>query len=74
LGSVFINTFIIGSDKVTFTMYSSSTNESYGCRNIVKRLRRTEFAVKYSLPKYNHKIGAENSDTYVGLIYAKEVV
>jgi len=55
-------------------MYSSSTNESYGCRNIVKRLRRTEFAVKYSLPKYNHKIGAENSDTYVGLIYAKEVV
>jgi len=52
-------------------MYSSSTNESYGCRNIVKRLKRTEFAVKYSLPKYNHKIGAENSNAYVGLIYAK---
>jgi len=43
----------------------------YGYRNLVKRLRQARFKVKYSLPKYSHDIEAENSNTYVGLIYAK---
>jgi len=40
----------------------------YGYRNLVNRLRQAGFEVKYSLPKYNYNIGAENSNTYVGLI------
>jgi len=43
----------------------------YGYRNLVKRLRRAEFNVKYSLPKYIYNTEAENSNMYLGLIYAK---
>ena len=43
----------------------------YGYRNLVKRLRGAGFKVKYALPKYSHNIEAEDSNMYVGLIYAK---
>jgi len=43
----------------------------YGYRNLVKRLRQAEFKVKYSLPKYSHNVEAEDSNMYLGLIYAK---
>ena len=43
----------------------------YGYRNLVKRLRQARFKVKYSLPKYSHNIEAEDSNMYVGLIYAQ---
>jgi len=43
----------------------------YGYRNLVKRLRWAEFNVKYSLPKYIYNIEAEDSNMYLGLIYAK---
>jgi len=43
----------------------------YGYRNLVKRLRKAGFKVKYSAPKYGHNIEAEDSNTYSGLIYAK---
>jgi len=43
----------------------------YGYKNLVKRLRRSGFIVKYSKPKYSRNTEAENSNMYVGLIYAK---
>jgi len=43
----------------------------YGYRNLVKRLRKAGFKVKYSLPKYSNDIEAEDSNMYLGLIYAK---
>jgi len=45
----------------------------YGYKNLVNRLRQAGFEVKYSLPKYNYNIGAENSNTYVGLIWANNL-
>ena len=45
----------------------------YGYRNLVKGLRQAGFKVKYNLPKYLHNIEAENSNTYLGLIYAKRL-
>jgi len=45
----------------------------YGYRNLVKRLRQTRFKVKYSLPKYFHNIEAEDSNTYLGLIFATRI-
>jgi len=44
----------------------------YGYRNIVKRLRQAGYKVKYNLPEYSHNIEAENSNMYIGLIYAKK--
>jgi len=43
----------------------------YGYGNLVKRLRQAGFKLKYSLPKYTRNREAENSDMYLGLIYAK---
>jgi len=43
----------------------------YGYKNLVKRLRRAGFIVKYSLPDYGYNIEAEDSNMYIGLIYAK---
>jgi len=43
----------------------------YGYRNLVKRLRQAGFKVKYGLPKYSHDIEAEDSNMYLGLIYAE---
>ena len=43
----------------------------YGYRNLVERLEKAGFKVKYSLPKYSHNLEAEDSNMYVGLIYAK---
>ena len=42
----------------------------YGYKNLVKRLRQAGFKVKYSLPKYAHNTEAEDSNMYLGLIYA----
>ena len=44
----------------------------YGYRNLVKRLKRAGFKVKYALPKYSYNIEAEDKNMYVGLIYAKK--
>ena len=43
----------------------------YGYRNLENRLRQAGFKVKYSLPKYSHNIEAEDSNMYIGLIYAE---
>jgi len=43
----------------------------YGYINLVKRLRQAGFEVKYSLPKLVNNIEAEDSNMYIGLIYAK---
>jgi len=45
----------------------------YGYRNLVKRLKRAGFKVKYGLPKYFHNMKAEDSDTYTGLIFATHI-
>ena len=45
----------------------------YGYRNLARRLKRTEFKVKYSLPKYSHNIEAEDSNMYVGFIFATSI-
>jgi len=45
----------------------------YGYRNLVKRLRRAGFKVKYSTPKYTHNIEAENSNMYLGFIFATRI-
>jgi len=44
----------------------------YGYRNLVKRLRRAGFKVKYSLPKYSYDIEAEDSNMYVGFIFCRK--
>jgi len=44
----------------------------YGYRNIVKRLRQAGYKVKYSLPKYNHNIEAEDSNMYAGFIFCRK--
>jgi len=44
----------------------------YGYRNLVKRLRQARFKVKYNLPEYSHNIEAEDSNMYLGLIYAEK--
>jgi len=46
----------------------------YGYRNLVKRLRLAGFKVKYSLPDYFYDIEAEDSNMYLGLIYAENRV
>jgi len=46
----------------------------YGYRSLVKRLRQAGFKVKYSLPKYSHDIEAEDSNMYLGLIYAENMI
>jgi len=46
----------------------------YGYRNLVKGLRQAGFKVKYSLPKYSNNTEAEDSNMYVGLIYAENRV
>jgi len=45
----------------------------YGYRNLVKRLRQTGFKVKYSLPKHTYNTEAEDSNMYLGLIYANRL-
>jgi len=44
----------------------------YGYRNLVKRLRRSGFKVKYSTPEYTHNIEAE-SNMYFGFIFATRI-
>ena len=44
----------------------------YGYRNLVKRLRQAGFEVKYNWPKYSNNIEAEDSNMYMGLIYAEK--
>jgi len=45
----------------------------YGYRNLVKRLEQAEFKVKYSLPKQFHDVEADNSNMYLGLIFAMHI-
>jgi len=45
----------------------------YGYRNLVKRLEQAEFKVKYSLPKRFHDVEADNSNMYLGLIFAMRI-
>jgi len=44
----------------------------YGYKNLVKRLRRAGFEVKYSWPKYSNNIEAENSNMYSGFIFCRK--
>jgi len=46
----------------------------YGYRNLVKRLRQAGFSIEYSLPKFVNNTEAEDSNMYVGLIYAENRV
>jgi len=46
----------------------------YGYINLVNRLRQAGFKVKCALPKYFYGIEAEDSNMYVGLIYAKNSI
>ena len=45
----------------------------YGYRNLVKKLRQAGFIVKYSLPAYFYNIEAEDSNMYVGFIFATSI-
>jgi len=44
----------------------------YGYKNLVKRLEQAGFKAKYSWPKYLHNTEAEDSNMYLGLIYAEK--
>lgn len=45
----------------------------YGYRNLVKRLRQAGFSVEYGLPKFVNNTEAEDSNMYVGLIWANRL-
>jgi len=42
----------------------------YGYRNLVNRLRRAGFKVRYTKPYYSYNPSASNPHMFVGLIYA----
>jgi FkbM family methyltransferase len=45
----------------------------YGCSNLVEKLKKAGFYVKYTEPRYFYNINAENPNTWVGYIYAKRI-
>jgi FkbM family methyltransferase len=60
------------SDKTLHAFDQIIMEYHYGYRNLVKRLRQAGFKVKYSLPKYNHNIEAEDSNMYAGFIFCRK--
>ena len=59
------------SDEALHAFDQITIEYHYGYRDLVKKLRQAGFNVKYSLPKYSNDIEAEDSNMYLGLIYAE---
>jgi len=57
-------------DSVLRTFKEMVVEYHYGYRNLVEKLRRAGFKVRWTKPRYSFIAGAGNPHMFVGLIYA----